>query len=159
DDALLDQTSGPEPAITQPFALEPGDELVYRYTFDTLDIGHASLHSEVEGIDAAGNPVSDESNGEVDIREKVLNVTLTAEKVDVGQPEEPTGDPSPIDITVTIDIENEGTEALTNVNLRQFQAKPTGAGQVFTLEMVDGPQPDEIEGLPLADIPPGESIQ
>src|SRR6185295_3760153 len=105
----------------------------------------------------ADRSVGDTSDGEIEIKDNALVVTLTADPAELVQPEEQGQPPTPVDITVTIKLENTGDDDLTQVNLRSFGGERTQAGQLLPIEQTDGPVPDEISGLPLASIPAGGS--
>ena len=154
----LELVSGPDPLIPPTFTLQPGDEEVFKYRFNAIAAGNAALTSEVAAVDGADRSVGDTSDGEIEIKDNALVATLTADPAELVQPEEQGQPPTAVDITVTIKLENIGDDDLTQVNLRSFGGERTQAGQLLPIEQTDGPVPDEIDGLPLASIPAGESI-
>jgi len=157
DPDRLELVGGPTPAIREPLRLTPGRERVYRYRVRTLATGRASVRSTLAGQDAAGRPVRAEHDGDIMVREKTLVVTVTADPAQIDQPEAADADPEPIDITVTINLTNNGDEDITDLNLRSFGAGRVGAGDLLPIRLLDGPAPDPISGFPLAALGPGDS--
>ncbi|HEY7107757.1 MAG TPA: Calx-beta domain-containing protein [Acidimicrobiia bacterium] len=77
----VDVVAGPTPAPGFSFALQPGESRSYVVTVVPRAVGRVSLVSEIEGSDAAGNPVSD--TAELVENLSALEVTVTPEKDNV----------------------------------------------------------------------------
>lgn len=143
------------PPVPASLSLDPGQQTTFVFPAKILTAGLARFTSTPTGTDAAGNTVIG-TTGQRSLSSSPLVVTMSVDPATINQDQTADG-PVPVDVTVTITVTNTGDSAATAVNLRSLSATRATPGQLLGVRYKSGVEPDDISGLPIDDIPIGQS--
>jgi len=149
------------PTPTAPFSLAPGARKTFTTTVKALRSGTALLDASIAGEDAAGRAVDVDGSLTVRVRSSALRLDLALDRDELTLDEDADG-PKEETLELTVKGTNTSNEDLTDITLLsilpswQTDLPFTASFPSSILKPTDGPGP---QGLPVADLAPGESFE